>query len=189
MAERSSTRLGSDSRRLIVEAALELFRDNGVDATSLQMIADKLGVTKAAIYYHFKTKDEIVLGATGPMLDEANAFLDWAERITDPAARIRATVEGVVDFSVRYRALLAPGPNGSAVDQSNPDAPELFSGYFRRLVELLGGPDDSPERTMAAQVFLAGAGTVATRDFSSGVPDERLRAALVDAGVRMLLPL
>ena len=40
--------------------ALELFTENGYEATSLREIAERLGVTKAALYYHFKTKDEII---------------------------------------------------------------------------------------------------------------------------------
>ena len=46
-----------------VAASLELFAQRGVGGTSLQMIADAIGVTKAALFYQFKTKDEIVLAA------------------------------------------------------------------------------------------------------------------------------
>src|SRR5262245_61648465 len=47
----------------IIDAALELFTRHGVGGTSLQMIADALGVTKAAVYHQFKTKEEIVVAA------------------------------------------------------------------------------------------------------------------------------
>jgi AcrR family transcriptional regulator len=48
----------SAAQTRILIAALNLFADHGVSGTSLQMIADALGVTKAAVYHQFKTKDE-----------------------------------------------------------------------------------------------------------------------------------
>ena len=50
----------ADTRARIQEVALELFTEHGYEATSLREIAERLGVTKAALYYHFKTKDDIV---------------------------------------------------------------------------------------------------------------------------------
>jgi AcrR family transcriptional regulator len=49
-----------DTRSRIQEVALELFTEHGYEATSLREIAERLGVTKAALYYHFKTKEDIV---------------------------------------------------------------------------------------------------------------------------------
>src|SRR5215831_11140152 len=40
--------------------ALELFAEQGYEKTSLREIAERLGVTKAALYYHFKSKEDIV---------------------------------------------------------------------------------------------------------------------------------
>src|SRR5262245_31759345 len=48
------------TRTRIQQVALELFTQHGYEATSLREIAEKLGVTKAALYYHFRTKDEII---------------------------------------------------------------------------------------------------------------------------------
>ena len=50
----------SDTRSKIQAVALDLFGEQGYDKTSLREIAERLGVTKAALYYHFKTKEEIV---------------------------------------------------------------------------------------------------------------------------------
>ena len=44
-----------------LKAALDLFAEYGVGATSYQMIADAIGVTKGAIYHQFNTKDEIII--------------------------------------------------------------------------------------------------------------------------------
>ena len=67
-----------DTRARLLETALGLFTVHGVEGTSLQMIADALGVTKAAVYYHFKTKDEITEAVAEPALRELSAILDRA---------------------------------------------------------------------------------------------------------------
>jgi AcrR family transcriptional regulator len=60
----------------VLDAALELFSVHGFEGTSLQDIADRLGVTKAAVYYHFHTKDEILLALVGPVFDGLLAMVD-----------------------------------------------------------------------------------------------------------------
>ncbi|WP_062464015.1 TetR/AcrR family transcriptional regulator [Demequina soli] len=81
------TRRRGDTRARIQEVALERFTDNGYDQTSLREIAEDLGVTKAALYYHFKTKDEILES----LLSEASVALDalvtWM--LAEPSTRER----------------------------------------------------------------------------------------------------
>ena len=50
-----------DTRERILDAALDLFIEQGFDGTSLRQIAEQLGVTKAALYYHFTSKDDILM--------------------------------------------------------------------------------------------------------------------------------
>ena len=50
-----------NTRERILDVALDLFTDQGFDATSLRQIAERLGVTKAALYYHFESKDDILM--------------------------------------------------------------------------------------------------------------------------------
>ena len=50
-----------NTRERILDAALDLFIEQGFDGTSLRQIAEKLGVTKAALYYHFESKEDILL--------------------------------------------------------------------------------------------------------------------------------
>jgi len=49
------------TRERILDVALDLFTEQGFDGTSLRQIAEQLGVTKAALYYHFTSKDDILL--------------------------------------------------------------------------------------------------------------------------------
>ncbi|MFS8629945.1 MAG: TetR/AcrR family transcriptional regulator, partial [Bacillales bacterium] len=48
-------------RELIMERALELFAENGFEATSVQQITERCGISKGAFYLYFKSKDELIL--------------------------------------------------------------------------------------------------------------------------------
>ena len=60
------------------KVALELFAEQGYEKTSLREIAERLGVTKAALDYHFKSKEDIVHSFTDDYFAELDALLDWA---------------------------------------------------------------------------------------------------------------
>ena len=47
-------------KQSIIEATLELAAEKGLGAVSMQMIADRVGITKASLYNHFSSRDEIV---------------------------------------------------------------------------------------------------------------------------------
>jgi AcrR family transcriptional regulator len=49
------------TRERILDAALDLFIEKGFDKTSLREIAEQVGVTKAALYYHFASKEDILM--------------------------------------------------------------------------------------------------------------------------------
>ena len=55
-----STGKGEQTRRVIFETALVLFRENGFDASTMQQIADRAGVAKGAAYYYFPSKEAII---------------------------------------------------------------------------------------------------------------------------------
>ena len=91
----------------IINAALGLFAEHGVNGTSLQMIADAIGVTKAAIYHQFKTKDEIVLAAIEVELAKLETALDAADaEESRPRARDLVLAQ-VIDLAVARRRMVS----------------------------------------------------------------------------------
>src|SRR5438034_9655215 len=80
------------TRQQILETAQRLFAERGYDATSLQMIADEMGLTKAAVYYHFRAKNDILLAAMRPGLLRLQALLDEAAAIRGRRPRIEHRV-------------------------------------------------------------------------------------------------
>ena len=96
----------SEAQTRVIAAALGLFADHGVNGTSLQMIADALGVTKAAIYHQFKTKDEIVVAAVEVELVKLEVALDAADAEPDPQRARELVLAQVIDSAVAQRGMV-----------------------------------------------------------------------------------
>ncbi len=91
------------TRQQILETAQRLFTEHGYDATSLQMIADEMGLTKAAVYYYFRAKVDIRHEIMQPGIERLRTLLDEAAAIRARRARVRAPGE-------RLRRLLRREP-------------------------------------------------------------------------------
>lgn len=68
----------TDTRERALSVALKLFAQQGYSVTSLREIAEQLGVTKAALYFHFRTKEEILTAILRGYLDGIAALVDGA---------------------------------------------------------------------------------------------------------------
>ena len=67
-------RRGSQTKENILQVASQLFDQKGYDRTSMNEIAEALGITKPSLYYHFKDKERLVLAvvqrASHSLLDD-----------------------------------------------------------------------------------------------------------------------
>src|SRR3954471_12175134 len=68
----------ADTRAEIRAVAAELFAQQGFEQTSLRQIAERLGITKAALYYHFPSKDELLAELARPMIEDLEAYVAQA---------------------------------------------------------------------------------------------------------------
>ncbi len=71
------------TRQRILDVALDLFNDRGYDKTSLREIADALGFTKAALYYHFERKEDILLALHLRLHSVGREVLDQLGQLDD----------------------------------------------------------------------------------------------------------
>ncbi|HEX2895445.1 MAG TPA: helix-turn-helix domain-containing protein [Marmoricola sp.] len=67
------------TRERILDVALGLFAEKGYDATSMREIAEQLGITKAALYYHFDSKADIVKAMLADTERRVGELADWAQ--------------------------------------------------------------------------------------------------------------
>jgi AcrR family transcriptional regulator len=90
------------SRQQILQAAKELFAVQGVRSTSMAQIAEKLGITKAALYHYFESKQEIAVQTVLANLAEfaADVLVDLPEQ-GSAAAMIRARTERKIERAER----------------------------------------------------------------------------------------
>ncbi|GAA1864331.1 TetR/AcrR family transcriptional regulator [Pseudonocardia ailaonensis] len=135
----------STARRELVENELyehatRLFAERGFAGTSLQDIADALGITRPALYYYVKSKDELlaklVTEVTNGPLDELNALV---AREPDPVGRLRGVVEIIVGRRVtqpeRFRLLIRseaelPAELTEAYDESRRVVLKVIAGVI-----------------------------------------------------------
>jgi AcrR family transcriptional regulator len=69
-----------DTRQRIQDVALELLAEQGYEKTSLREIAERLDVTKAALYYHFKTKEEIIVSLFEDLTKPIEDLIEWGRQ-------------------------------------------------------------------------------------------------------------
>src|SRR5262245_34709380 len=96
----------SSAQPRVLQAALSLFAEHGVGGTSIRMIADAIGVTKAAIYYQFKTKEEIVLAAAGLGFAKLEWALEAAEAEESPSRAREFLIRQVIEISLEQRHVM-----------------------------------------------------------------------------------
>ena len=92
-------------RERALRAASDLFRAHTLAGTSLQMIADRLGVTKAAIYHHFRSRDEIVRALMHPVIEDVTASVERI-RALPGQDRTEAARRAYADIVTRHRRVI-----------------------------------------------------------------------------------
>jgi AcrR family transcriptional regulator len=95
---------GASTRERILDISLELFTAQGYDKTSLREIADGLGFTKAAIYYHFASKADILMALHMRLHEFGREALDAMGDDASPESWARL-LDGLVDQMLQQRAL------------------------------------------------------------------------------------
>ena len=175
----------SAAQARIISAALELFARNGVGGTSLQMIADTIGVTKAAVYHQYNTKDEIVLPAAEAELARLEAVVDAAEAEPSQRRARERLVTGIVDLAVAHRRTVSTILNDPVIARFFAEH-ESFHHVMDRMSRVLMGDDiGHEERVSTAMLTAAISGTV-MHPLVAGVDDETLRSHLNQLARRLL---
>jgi AcrR family transcriptional regulator len=133
----------SGSRRLILDHAARLFRERGYAETSLRDIATVCGMKTASLYYHFASKEEIVIevlntGVT-TVSEEAKRRVDMLGPDAPPAARLHAAIsahlhallelDNYTGANIRIFGHVSPGVRAATMDQR-----ERYEQWWRDLL-------------------------------------------------------
>ncbi|ATZ24746.1 TetR/AcrR family transcriptional regulator [Streptomyces lavendulae] len=167
-----------NTRQRIQDVALELFAEQGYEKTSLREIAERLDVTKAALYYHFKTKEDIIISVFEDSTRPIDELIEWAQG--QPR-----TLETKREVLRRYSEAMASGAQLYRFMQENQatmrelSIGETVKKRLFTLVELLRteeGPLADQVRCVSA-LFTLHAGMMFLQHVE-GDPEETRQAAL-----------
>lgn len=169
----------------IIDAALDLFAEYGVGGTSLQMIADEVGVTKGAVYHQFNTKDEIVLAAAEAELARLDEVIQRAEAEANRKQARDAVLVGMVDMAVERGGTMSAVLNDPVIAEFFAEH-AAFRDVMNRLRRLLIGDDAGPEARVRTAMLIAAISGAVMHPLVADLDDKTLRVELLRLARRFL---
>ena len=172
------------TRERIQAIALELFAEQGYEKTSLREIAERLGVTKAALYYHFKSKEDIVRSLTEDYRAELDTVIAWgASQPPTPESRAEILARYADVVGRRLDVIRFMEQNQAALHSLLSDLgsrKKLFRAHFQALCDLITPPGAAlPDRIRAATAVVSiGMGSLLFQH--EGVSPEELHDAVLE---------
>ncbi len=159
------------TRDRIIEAADQLFYQQGYEHTSFSDIADAVQISRGNFYYHFKTKDEILDAVINLRLANTQKMLEhWEIQGERPADRIRSFIHILLANRAKIKRYGCPVGtlctelaklNHAAQGEAN-KLFTLFRTWLRRQFTLLGRKDDADELAMHLLARSQGIATLAS---------------------------
>ena len=149
----------SPTQRRTIDAAMDLFADHGVSGTSFQMIATAVGVSKAAIYHQFKTKDALIKAVVEVGMAPLEAALKEAEAAPTPKRGREVLLARVIDLAVARRRWASAIQGDPVMDRLIAEH-EPVAELMTRVYSMLLGLEPSPTtriRTAIVSAAIAGA--------------------------------
>jgi AcrR family transcriptional regulator len=173
----------------LVRTALELFRKHGYQATGIEKILTRAGVSKPTLYRHFDSKDELIVAALERWDEESRAWLtqEMARRGSAPREQVLALFDALADWfeSLGFQGCLFIN---ATVEFGDPDNPihrtaaahkRRFAAHVRGLLAAAGAAD--PDE-LAAQLMILMEGAIVTAQ-THGSSDAARRAKGIAAAL------
>lgn len=133
MSKPDRTRRGDDARGDLKEIAIDCFARYGYQATSIDRIAREAGVTKGAIYYHYKDKNDLLSAAVADRVAEFEDRVQSTVKGVGPEESLRRVVAVCIDHAVSNdRPRFAIKLMVEAIDTNDPLLEEM-RGMMRRF--------------------------------------------------------
>lgn len=90
----------AETRARILDAAREMFATQGIEATTMRAIAQRIEYTPTAIYHHFKDKDALIIELCHSDFRSLSQQFGKIGRIDDPVERLRRVGDAYVEFAI-----------------------------------------------------------------------------------------
>jgi AcrR family transcriptional regulator len=192
------------SQARVLEAAAALFREHGYERTTLAAVGERLGVSAAAIYYHFRSKQDVLFSYLETGLDDLRRrTVEAMAGADDPVEQLRELIRTYVLFDLGAlpgSELYAAGVYGyfQLIEVLDPEQREILGKHQRAYLDLVRGAirdgidsgDFATEDVTTAAFALVGMAAHAFHWFRAG--QKLSEAAIADLyatyAVRMLTP-
>lgn len=169
--------------RRILDATAGLIARHGLRATSMQLVADAVGYSKAAIFHRYGSKDELCTRALGRCIDLGRDALDEVGDLPPGAVRDRAALVAMVDRGLRWPGFLALALSSVTVRERGELGEEL-TGLAESMLAMFSleapATANDPERLFRALGALGVVGVLGL-NYADYVDPARARELIVDA--------
>lgn len=172
----------SGRRDEILAAARELFLRKGYAATSIADIAAAAGASKAAVFYHFRTKESIAAELLESPFTAVSRLIERAEsQRLSPAQILTDYIDGAAESGAVFAAFSTDPSVAGLIPQHDADA------ACRRIIELLAGPaSTTADRVRARAAFAVAQTVVPALQEDAGLLDDATRREIRAAALRAL---
>lgn len=172
-------------RDQILHSALERFALDGFLATSVQLIADDAGVSKATVLYHFASKEDLLQHAITPALDQLQELVDGINdnALADPSGR-KAFVDAFVPFLITNRLGIHIIVTHAHLAHSHPALIRAMT-LMSRIADIVEHSSTSPIDALRFGVALSGATYSLVSETLLGM--DKLDPAELEQGLKAVL--
>ena len=170
--------------RRIAQLALDRFRVDGFVGTSIADLAGALGVSKAAIYYHYRSKDALLHRLVDPLLDAIDACIQDHHQ---PTRTARPLLSAYLAVLLAHREAIPLIATDVAV-LNHPRIGPRLRAQNQQLQSLLTAPDTSPSARLRAEAALGAIWRPLIAEPPLDLTDPTHQHTLVDAAVATLQP-
>lgn len=173
-------RRGDNTRARIQQVALELFAEQGYERTSLREIAERLSVTKAALYYHFKSKEDIVRSFTEDYFYRLDTLIAWGREQPPGPQTAEDLLNRYITIVMQSGEVFRFLERNQATVHGTEDGKHRFTQFRPRLaalMEIITGPDASARSRIRAAAAIFAVST-SCMFFMKDTPEAELDALL-----------
>lgn len=180
---------GRDTRARLRALALQLFAEQGYEKTSLREIAEHLGVTKAALYYYFKSKEDIVRSLVEDYVADLDELIAWGKDQPRSAATraeivrryLHIVASGTEVFRMLHQNQAAVASLATAKERG-----EVFRERMDALIDLLTEPGAPLRDQVRAASSLISISYCCVRFENRVSSQEELEQALQDVAMELV---
>jgi AcrR family transcriptional regulator len=180
--------VAEDTKARIRAVAVELFTAQGFEQTSLREIADRVGMTKASLYYHYPSKQALLLSLVEPLVDDWRRTVEGAEDMPHNPGNLRLVLGQFLDIMLRHRNACALFMrDGAAVLAAIEPIWQEVIDLTKRLNIWLAGPDPTDVDRIRAIAATETMGAAITSGFViDHVAETVLRQTLLECASAVL---